>query len=134
MLESANQQHAHTTTTRASSYKSKRSDLFYGRIKRRVPLQDVGNSNKKRRVDYLKEKQRDQRSKESLEEEAKRLRKMREYAKRNRSTENESPAHRETCLNDERQRSQQRCVNESEAQREARLKITGKDLSNEPMS
>ena len=46
---------------------------------------------------------------------------MREYAKRNRSTENESPAHRETRLNDERQRSQQRCVNESEAQREARL-------------
>ena len=46
---------------------------------------------------------------------------MREYAKRNRSTENESPAHRETSLNDKRQRSQQRCVNESEAQGEARL-------------
>ena len=57
MLESANQQHTHTTTTRASSYKKqKRSDSFYGRIKRRVPLQDMGNSNKKRRVDYLKEK------------------------------------------------------------------------------
>ena len=56
MLESANQQHAHTTTTRALSYKKqKRSDSFYGRIKRRVPLQDVGNSNKKKRVDYLKE-------------------------------------------------------------------------------
>ena len=41
---------------------------------------------------------------------------MQEYAKRNRSTENESPAHRETRLNDERQRSEQRCVNESEAQ------------------
>ena len=47
MLESANQQHTHTTTTRASSYKKqKRSDSFYGHIKRRVPLQDVGNSNK----------------------------------------------------------------------------------------
>ena len=57
MLESTNQQHAHTT--RASSYKKqKRSDSFYGCIKCRVPLQDVGNSNKKRRVDYLKEKQR----------------------------------------------------------------------------
>ena len=114
MLESANQQHAHTTTTRASSYKKqKRSDSFYGHIKRRVPLQDMGNSNKKRCVDYLKEKQREQRSKESPEEKAKRLRKMREYAKRNRSTENESPAHREIRLNDERQRSQQRCANES---------------------
>ena len=43
MLESTNQQNAHTTT--ASPYKMrKRSASFYGRIKRRVPLQHVSNS------------------------------------------------------------------------------------------
>ena len=76
MLESTNQQHAHTTTTRASSYKKqKRNDSFYGHIKHRVPQQDMGNSNKKIHIDYLEEKQRDQRPKESLEEKVKRLRK-----------------------------------------------------------
>ena len=56
MLESTNQQNAHTTT--ASPYKKqKRSASFYGRIKRRVPLQDVSNS-KKSRLQYYKEKKR----------------------------------------------------------------------------
>ena len=40
MLESANQQHAHTTTTRASSYESKRCYLFYARINCHVSQQD----------------------------------------------------------------------------------------------
>ena len=45
MLESANQQNAHTTSTTASLYKKqKRSVSFYGRTKCRVPLQNVSNS------------------------------------------------------------------------------------------
>ena len=116
MLESADQQHAHTTSTTASPYKKqKRSDSFYGRIKRRIPLQDVSNS-KKSRLDYYKEKKRVQRSKESLEDKEIRLRQMREYARMRRSIENESPAHREARLEDQRQRSQQQCANETEAQ------------------
>ena len=108
MLESTNQQYAHTTSTTASPYKKqKRSDSFYGRIKRRVPLQDVSNS-KKSRLDYYKEKKRVQRLKESLEDKEIRLRQMRQNARMRRSIENESPAHREACLYDERQRSQQK--------------------------
>uniref|UniRef100_A0A1X7VKZ0 Uncharacterized protein n=1 Tax=Amphimedon queenslandica TaxID=400682 RepID=A0A1X7VKZ0_AMPQE len=53
MLESANQQHAHTTTV--SSHKKRDiKDSFCGPpIKRRVPLQDWSN-NKKRRLEYIK--------------------------------------------------------------------------------
>ena len=71
MLESTNQQNAQTTT--ASPYKKeKRSDSFYGRIKRRVPLQDVRNS-KRSHLQYYKEKKRVQRSKESLKDKEIRL-------------------------------------------------------------
>ena len=58
MLVSKNQQNTHTSsTTTASPYKKqKRSDAFWG-LKRRVPLQDVSNS-KKRRTEYYKEKKR----------------------------------------------------------------------------
>ena len=72
-------------------------------------------------LDYYKEKKRVQRSKESLEGKEIRLRQIREYARMRRSIENESPAHREACVNDERLRSQQRLDNESEPQREVRL-------------
>ena len=87
------------------------SDLFY-----------VNNSIKSH-LDYYKEKKRVQRSKESLEDKEIRLRQIREYARMRRFIENESPAHREASLNDERQRSQQRLANESEAQREVRLEV-----------
>ena len=128
MLESANQQNAHTTSTTASPYKKqKRSDPFYGRIKRRVPLQDV-RSSKKSRLVYYKEKKTVQRSKESLEDKEIRLRQVREYARMRRSKENESPAHREAHLEDQKQRSQQQCANETEAQREARLEDRSQQL------
>uniref|UniRef100_A0A1X7UBB0 STPR domain-containing protein n=1 Tax=Amphimedon queenslandica TaxID=400682 RepID=A0A1X7UBB0_AMPQE len=123
MLESTNQQQAHTTTV-SSHKKQKRRDIidsFYGPpIKHRVPLQDLSN-NKKRRLEYLKEKQREHRSKESQEDKIKRLRKMREYAQRARSIHNESADHREARLSDQRHRSQRRVNNESEAQRQERL-------------
>ena len=62
MLESANQQNAHTTSTTASSYKKqKMSDSFYGRIKHHIPLQDASNS-KKSCLDYFKEEYKDQKS------------------------------------------------------------------------
>lgn len=54
----------------------------------------------------------------SLVQKVKRMRQMRESA---RSIENESTARRDSCLNDKRLRSQERCANESEAQRETRL-------------
>uniref|UniRef100_A0A1X7VYF1 Uncharacterized protein n=1 Tax=Amphimedon queenslandica TaxID=400682 RepID=A0A1X7VYF1_AMPQE len=124
MLASTNQQHAHTTTT-SSHKKQKRRDIidtFYGppAMKRRVPLQDVIN-NKKRCIDYLKEKQNEHRAKECQEDKAKRLRKMQEYAQRARSITNESADHREECLSDQRHRNQQRISTESMAQREERL-------------
>uniref|UniRef100_A0A1X7UL43 Uncharacterized protein n=1 Tax=Amphimedon queenslandica TaxID=400682 RepID=A0A1X7UL43_AMPQE len=107
MLESANQQQAHTTTV-SSHKKQKRRDIidsFYGLpIKRRVPLQDLSNNNE-RRLEYLKEKQREHRSKESQEDKTKRLRKMREYAQRARSIHNESADHREARLSDQKQKS-----------------------------
>uniref|UniRef100_A0A1X7T8F9 STPR domain-containing protein n=1 Tax=Amphimedon queenslandica TaxID=400682 RepID=A0A1X7T8F9_AMPQE len=121
MLESTNQQKTHTTsaTTALSYKKQKRSDSFWG-LKRHVPLQDVSNS-KKRCTDYYKGKKREQRSKESLVEKGERLRQIRESARMRRSTENESQARGDSCLNYKRLRSQERCANELEAQREARL-------------
>uniref|UniRef100_A0A1X7VPQ4 Uncharacterized protein n=1 Tax=Amphimedon queenslandica TaxID=400682 RepID=A0A1X7VPQ4_AMPQE len=51
MLESTNQQNAHTNT--ASQYKKqKRSDSFWG-LKQRLPLQELTNSIK-RRTKYFK--------------------------------------------------------------------------------
>ena len=56
---------------------------------------------------------------------------MRECANVRRSIENESS--REACLCDLRQRSQQKCANESEAQREKRLlTISEKFMKEEP--
>uniref|UniRef100_A0A1X7U991 Uncharacterized protein n=1 Tax=Amphimedon queenslandica TaxID=400682 RepID=A0A1X7U991_AMPQE len=103
LIASANPQHAHTTVL--SLKKQKKRDIidsFFGppTIKHRIPLQDVSN-NERRRIDYLKEKQREHRCNES-QDKAERLRNMREYAQRARSIHNESADHREGRLDDQR--------------------------------